>query len=169
MHVGVFPNSCRHCTVHRRLPHARGGVSIEYTDAEIAVRSSPCTWGCFLLQNLDKMTGGVFPMHVGVFPFPISDYNCYWSLPHARGGVSGGILFHGEKLGSSPCTWGCFSWHQSEHQAGGVFPMHVGVFPSLSSVKFRYTCLPHARGGVSSRSGSRSDGKGSSPCTWGCF
>ena len=50
-----------------------------------------------------------------------------------------------------------------------VFPTLVGVFPYRRFFEKSFSCLPHARGGVSPilRAGSRSTR--SSPRSWGCF
>ena len=58
-----------------------------------------------------------------------SDASPASSLPHARGGVSGR-----ETTG---------------RDVGGVFPTHVGVFPTPAKAGTAVLGLPHARGGVS--------------------
>ena len=91
------------------------------------------------------------------------------SLPHARGGVSVHRVRIRQKLWSSPRTWGCFFIHRVGAQDIGVFPTHVGVFPSQLAFLCLERSLPHARGGVSTgreRQGTRGQ---SSPRTWGCF
>ena len=91
------------------------------------------------------------------------------SLPHARGGVSqnrGASGCHGE---SSPRTWGCFSRKTGMGLSMFVFPTHVGVFPPLITSERAWGCLPHARGGVSTRILWSSTLTASSPRTWGCF
>ena len=130
MHVGVFPLLSLYSSFHFRLPHARGGVFL-FRSASMAIssglpharggvscrpvddtavsESSPCTWGCFLLTILDKISGIVFPMHVGVFLIWWFPPCAHSRLPHARGGVSifDSVCCRHKK--SSPCTWGCFS------------------------------------------------------------
>ncbi len=52
-------------------------------------------------------------MHVGVFLVVTSAYDAIYSLPHARGGVSSIV---------------------SDYLIdNGVFPMHVGVFPFMTT------------------------------------
>ena len=70
---------------------------------------------------------------------------------------------------SSPRTWGCFRRLPGCWQPCGVFPTHVGVFPCSHPGYSCRPCLPHARGGVSSFRSPRTNGKASSPRTWGCF
>ncbi len=50
-----------------------------------------------------------------------------------------------------------------------VFPTHVGVFPGFDGCVLAFSCLPHARGGVSLFPARWRDLEGSSPRTWGCF
>ena len=91
------------------------------------------------------------------------------SLPHARGGVSTRLRCYAAELLSSPCTWGCFQVARLVTSFPPVFPMHVGVFLSPEPTSPAYICLPHARGGVSKRTGEVDYMRASSPCTWGCF
>ena len=86
---------------------------------------------------------------MGVFLGYYITHIAYYSLPHARGGVS----------------------HRCGPRRGRlhVFPTHVGVFlwPSCAlSMKPR---LPHARGGVSITVPAWCKVTVSSPRTWGCF
>ena len=108
-------------------------------------------------------------MHVGVFPERGKISPVKYRLPHARGGVSNGILFNYCIVVSSPCTWGCFRSHLCSRHPALVFPMHVGVFPDTVEITATGTCLPHARGGVSIKILSSPTPRRSSPCTWGCF
>ena len=66
---------------------------------------------------------------MGVFPLLLIKALMAFSLPHARGGVSGfdWTVASGEK--SSPRTWGCFYPLAGLADWGTVFPTHVGVFP----------------------------------------
>ncbi len=91
------------------------------------------------------------------------------SLPHARGGVS--IFPPKEVLQelSSPRPWGCFHVPERGRQAPGVFPTPVGVFLNRSRAAPVSSGLPHARGGVSGRSGRVRVAFQSSPRPWGCF
>ena len=50
-----------------------------------------------------------------------------------------------------------------------VFPTPVGVFPGVAGRTGQAAGLPHARGGVSTRSPTKSTGLSSSPRPWGCF
>ncbi len=131
--------------------------------------SSPRTWGCFLVVADYSNVEGVFPTHVGVFPWPSRCICHREGLPHARGGVSE----HGwpadaiEK--SSPRTWGCFCCFPCCAGNLRVFPTHVGVFPVGSAGVFVVSSLPHARGGVSAFKREVPAERVSSPRTWGCF
>ena len=169
MHVGVFPPYRTDFPRQNCLPHARGGVSYLSTIDTSDDMSSPCTWGCFLLGKTWVSDRVVFPMHVGVFPPVESISPLAFCLPHARGGVSLHDIRKEEREESSPCTWGCFYWYHYDANGWMVFPTHVGVFPIDCILKDHFTCLPHARGGVSKKKDlSRCTAK-SSPCTWGCF
>ena len=168
-HVGVFPPGSGDFDTFRRLPHARGGVSVVYVRPFTAETSSPRTWGCFSSCQRATLIRRVFPTHVGVFLVDHFDSLTSRSLPHARGGVSG-IRVTGSGLAeSSPRTWGCFHPASLVLPHAKVFPTHVGGFPVLFRKFRRRICLPHARGGVSSSGLRCSSPVGSSPRTWGCF
>ena len=108
-------------------------------------------------------------MHVGVFLPAYIGYVAVFGLPHARGGVSAGKREWRRWAPSSPCTWGCFPDGRWICGKGGVFPMHVGVFPIADGLAWILPGLPHARGGVSKYEAKKASWWGSSPCTWGCF
>ena len=131
------------------LPHARGGVSAG-TQAGFVSRS-------------------VFPTPVGVFLSKRRRASLEASLPHARGGVSKVGPKSAQSPGSSPRPWGCFLPAFSQASPKAVFPTPVGVFLTYQKSKRYRVCLPHARGGVSTRqAGTVTDGE-SSPRPWGCF
>ena len=88
MHVGVFLMKKYYYIAVVSLPHARGGVSRWRPERAVYVRSSPCTWGCFLLPSNFPFLHCVFPMHVGVFLHRYHLQIVLARLPHARGGVS---------------------------------------------------------------------------------
>ena len=168
-HVGVFPPGSGDFDTFRRLPHARGGVSVVYVRPFTAETSSPRTWGCFSSCQRATLIRRVFPTHVGVFLVDHFDSLTSRSLPHARGGVSG-IRVTGSGLAeSSPRTWGCFSPRPVCLPVCHVFPTHVGVFPKSDFFAAGSCSLPHARGGVSRQRLHKSDQNPSSPRTWGCF
>ena len=168
-HVGVFPTVATPSSIKVGLPHARGGVSV-LLDSERALEwSSPRTWGCFYVFGRKGEEFVVFPTHVGVFPRAFHGRVPGESLPHARGGVSSGLIFGSGVSGSSPRTWGCFLSGFYHGRLYLVFPTHVGVFPRRFQRRRSGSGLPHARGGVSP---SVMPGVGqsmSSPRTWGCF
>ena len=87
-HVGVFLRQAVVSFILISLPHARGGVSLVPSQAQVQAWSSPRTWGCFYAVRFVLVRGKVFPTHVGVFlvDFFLPDYAT--GLPHARGGVS---------------------------------------------------------------------------------
>ena len=70
---------------------------------------------------------------------------------------------------SSPRPWGCFRAYLYQSATIRLFPTPVGVFPLPSSIHLFPFPLPHARGGVSSRSFTQSAMARSSPRPWGCF
>ena len=127
-HVGVFPPGSGDFDTFRRLPHARGGVSVVYVRPFTAETSSPRTWGCFSSCQRATLIRRVFPTHVGVFPPCVAGTAARKSLPHARGGVSGTISKVSTPDLSSPRTWGCFSRFMWLSLYQRVFPTHVGVF-----------------------------------------
>ncbi len=126
--VGVFLSRAADVAAGKRLPHARGGVSIYWWGWEEKERSSPRPWGCFSLGNAFLNPYGVFPTPVGVFLNLGLCIDLGQGLPHARGGVS---IMEKQTLTldqSSPRPWGCF--YRFPHGAGTfpVFPTPVGVF-----------------------------------------
>ena len=126
-------------------------------------------WGCFCRPDFTHHSGRVFPTHVGVFLLYVKLFERLEGLPHACGGVSAlSTRLMSEAL-SSPRMWGCFSTAFAVHSSRGVFPTHVGVFPSTRlSMPFSRR-LPHACGGVSVPGLSSFAGWTSSPRMWGCF
>ncbi len=168
-HVGVFPPGSGDFDTFRRLPHARGGVSVVYVRPFTAETSSPRTWGCFSSCQRATLIRRVFPTHVGVFLAVGSVALPRSGLPHARGGVSRVLCGCRCTSASSPRTWGCFYREVSRAGEILVFPTHVGVFPLLSPLAHQHRSLPHARGGVSANQFPGNMNDGSSPRTWGCF
>ena len=168
-HVGVFLNGRTPSSSGICLPHARGGVSEHGTKTFLNGSSSPRTWGCFPIGIRLDLIKGVFPTHVGVFPLLWHRRRREEGLPHARGGVSGGKGITQDAIASSPRTWGCFPAERHARPAELVFPTHVGVFLRRHSMPYKHGSLPHARGGVSRRTGCLDSAEGSSPRTWGCF
>ena len=131
--------------------------------------SSPRTWGCFYHSVFAAAYAAVFPTHVGVFLAQRRPCRHEVGLPHARGGVSFLYWSTDMVLRSSPRTWGCFLKRRVAEASDTVFPTHVGVFPVKSKTANRFSCLPHARGGVSGASEHAVVRRQSSPRTWGCF
>ncbi len=72
-------------------------------------------------------------------------------------------------MGSSPRPWGCFRLVAECGRDERVFPTPVGVFPVGLMPLFAASCLPHARGGVSSNVFLTQLAERSSPRPWGCF
>ncbi len=70
----------------------------------------------------------VFPTPVGVFLDVQGGVGGATSLPHARGGVSKGLIMDAIKLSSSPRPWGCFYRVTGTGSHFFVFPTPVGVF-----------------------------------------
>ena len=71
-----------------RLPHVRGGVSLNYLYRLGCTLSSPRPWGCFQQSQQAAPASYVFPTSVGVFPMLTQQQRLYAGLPHVRGGVS---------------------------------------------------------------------------------
>ena len=174
-HVGVFLGmdcraSCNRSLPHTRggvsicawstpasegLPHTRGGVSPPAPHPDRRSGSSPHTWGCFPRPQSRPRIINVFPTHVGVFLSSCCSSSRLISLPHTRGGVSTTTTTTTGTAPSSPHTWGCFWQNPSQMLSATVFPTHVGVFLSAASSRASFMCLPHTRGGVSGRRGSK--------------
>ncbi len=167
--VGVFPRPHRSRRPPAGLPHARGGVSIDEMLDWLQTKSSPRPWGCFHLRCSFRPRCQVFPTPVGVFPLSKLTPPSWWSLPHARGGVSKCVAQFIPYRWSSPRPWGCFLPNDLLPGAVPVFPTPVGVFPSERHQGRAGRCLPHARGGVSATRSMHSSAKRSSPRPWGCF
>ena len=147
--VGVFLCPQQYYRGCYCLPHVRGGVSHRLTPFQVV-----CV---------------VFPTSVGVFPAYPGRHDTGNGLPHVRGGVSTAWCNFGGMFPSSPRPWGCFYRRHVSHQLLRVFPTSVGVFLPSASYRALSDCLPHVRGGVSTR---RKDAHGrneSSPRPWGCF
>ena len=85
-HVGVFPRQGCSRQDSTRLPHARGGVSVQCGFLPYAKASSPRTWGCFYAVSIYAQRDDVFPTHVGVFPPLQRICALLQRLPHPRGG-----------------------------------------------------------------------------------
>ena len=168
-HVGVFLQGPRMRLSPCRLPHARGGVSVGCSRHGLLQWSSPRTWGCFYPRLGYCLPREVFPTHVGVFLTRGFFSKTADSLPHARGGVSQTNPAPLAPILSSPRTWGCFQPVETPDGIGGVFPTHVGVFLHQTIELSLRKCLPHARGGVSSKKATSTQKSESSPRTWGCF
>ena len=168
-HVGVFPSGRSTSIPTTRLPHARGGVSVRGGHPLHDLESSPRTWGCFRSCMISGRVGKVFPTHVGVFLRADLAGGLIKRLPHARGGVSACPFERRHTFESSPRTWGCFRHPVELPGREGVFPTHVGVFPSSRLGSEMRPRLPHARGGVSRGMANRKHSLQSSPRTWGCF
>ena len=167
--VGVFPRLSVTLPARFCLPHARGGVSLVYNEGYRDQESSPRSWGCFLHADLGQVVVAVFPTLVGVFPSGSGRHMPCACLPHARGGVSPRGAGGPAGRESSPRSWGCFRHLYAEKDPGRVFPTLVGVFLCHEQLASYVPRLPHARGGVSSRTSARSRTASSSPRSWGCF
>ena len=131
-HVGVFPRRTKKMVTSPGLPHACGGVSVYFSASCPLLSSSPRMWGCFHRGIVLYGHGLVFPTHVGVFLSRTPQPACRGCLPHACGGVSMNRRDRELVQASSPRMWGCFRDDAARRGTQGVFPTHVGVFPSLS-------------------------------------
>ncbi len=131
--------------------------------------SSPRPWGCFWSSRRQRCVGCVFPTPVGVFPIEATRQVGMVRLPHARGGVSGGLCCCHHGVWSSPRPWGCFCPRRPANGMRLVFPTPVGVFPLACQQVALDQSLPHARGGVSATIAHVHREAESSPRPWGCF
>ncbi len=86
--VGVFLKLAEFMQAISSLPHARGGVSVEFIVNVFSAKSSPRPWGCFQSKQRQTRFMYVFPTPVGVFPGGRIVKELFFRLPHARGGVS---------------------------------------------------------------------------------
>ena len=129
--VGVFPGAVWSWWLSAGLPHARGGVSAPARRRSSWATSSPRPWWCFCRGRRLRFEVPVFPTPVGVFPRRRSNPRLTPRLPHARGGVSVGLVFCCTPWGSSPRPWGCFYRFTPCADLSVVFPTPVGVFPGL--------------------------------------
>ena len=166
---GCFPFPNRTDQAVFGLPHACGGVSRKNHRFFGSNPSSPRMWGCFSRKKARQWHGFVFPTHVGVFLKRITNIFDQIGLPHACGGVSVQVRACSAPEPSSPRMWGCFYSTVVNMANRKVFPTHVGVFPSQFAWRFRWECLPHACGGVSSILSYLWEYFMSSPRMWGCF
>ena len=167
--VGVFLGP-RHFTIGCvGLPHARGGVSSISGPLPSGRKSSPRSWGCFLLPAGLLPSQRVFPTLVGVFLSLRSCVHLPTRLPHARGGVSRPASRGMARWPSSPRSWGCFPAPAADRLPWKVFPTLVGVFPVARWIAALAKSLPHARGGVSLEVCALPARAWSSPRSWGCF
>ncbi len=69
------------------------------------------------------------------------------SIPHASGGDPMMINYAEYAQAYSPCEWGwsyAMSWADFKKK---VFPMRVGVIPTIRHGALRYRGIPHASGG----------------------
>src|SRR5690606_28822373 len=107
---------------------------------------------CFWVRSTLDGWSYVFPTPVGVFPTTPLPPIASIGLPHARGGVSQVRQLAHKWARSSPRPWGCFPRWRPPPTFTMVFPTPVGVFPISPIAAHSLLRLPHARGGVSSRS-----------------
>ena len=126
--VGVFLLRFVVFPLAKRLPHARGGVSILVLFHRRVSESSPRPWGCFLIASRAVRLLSVFPTPVGVFLPSTPASEKFESLPHARGGVSNCVCLAATGHKSSPRPWGCFQRGIGRADTEPVFPTPVGVF-----------------------------------------
>ena len=86
--VGVFLAKALVDRLGDRLPHVRGGVSVNQKSLQSSSGSSPRAWGCFFSSCSATMEKKVFPTCVGVFLLECYYFCRVCGLPHVRGGVS---------------------------------------------------------------------------------
>ena len=167
--MGVFLKPVHVCRTVPGFPHARGGVSMDSGNSIFAGWLSPRPWGCFYAGQSVPDGWAAFPTPVGVFPLCRGGHTFPASFPHARGGVSAGMILSDQLLKLSPRPWGCFRTSPPTVQPCGAFPTPVGVFPRLRRTSGRLASFPHARGGVSDFGQITDYRTRLSPRPWGCF
>ncbi len=129
--VGVFLLEHVEDAIEISLPHAGGGVSVDFSALKVQASSSPRRWGCFRLQPVLVSQVTVFPTQVGVFPTRHLQSVYGWGLPHAGGGVSKSKSSSDDDVTSSPRRWGCFQRVLTSKVSHFVFPTQVGCVSSL--------------------------------------
>ena len=106
----------------RKIAHVANGV---IRTGKNDSGASPRTWGCFSLED---------------------DTLKEWLVvPPCVGGAHAFNTFNKIAM-SSPRAWGCFFIDPVRREIPGVFPTHVGVFPTATRGVRKSTGLPHARG-----------------------
>lgn len=71
------------------LPHVRGGVSAIVFDRDVVEKSSPRAWGCFWLDELERLSKAVFPTRVGGAYENVTVTTWTGSSPRTWGGQPG--------------------------------------------------------------------------------
>ena len=132
VHTGVFLGYYTDDFDQSGLPRAYGGVSIKKTCSCSLSLSSPCIRGCFRRSQVRSKPHRVFPVHTGVFPKNRDLHYPLGSLPRAYGGVSRLVHWLTALGASSPCIRGCFLRRKPLGRHNEVFPVHTGVFQSIS-------------------------------------
>ena len=111
----------------------------------------------------------VFPMHMGMVPLNGTSLGRNGSIPHAHGdgsGVPQPMVFIYEY---SPCTWGWFRRVLVSASGYIVFPMHMGMVPTLEEMDRKAQRIPHACGDDSSLASIKRYPIEYSPRMWGVF
>jgi hypothetical protein len=108
--VAVFPRMRTRGPLTSRLPHARGGVSLEaYAEVYVQLGLPHLREGVSWVASWDGAFGTVFPTLVGVFLQPQPDLRMSSTVFPTHVGV----FLHRSCLRArnfmfSPRTWGCF-------------------------------------------------------------
>jgi hypothetical protein len=122
-HVGVS-----RCVLTPRAPqlappHACGGVSGPYAQAQRRTRSAPRMWGYLGPARQLQALARLRPTRVGVTPRRTPRPSGRSPPPHVRGGDSAYLLAH------APRMWGCLGCAVCADVLVELRPTHVGVSP----------------------------------------
>ncbi len=128
------------------FPHARGDGPIGLADSYRAGKFSPRTWGWTACSNTCRLSGTVFPTHVGMDRFSALFSSTPTSFPHARGDGPYHVLKIGPRRAFSPRTWGWTGSTRNSRRIEQVFPTHVGMDRSVHPTACAFMRFPHARG-----------------------
>ncbi len=168
-HAGVFPITVAKHGRCQAVPRARGGISTRAGFHEEVIARSPRTRGYFPCRRVVWRCSSPFPAHAGVFPAAHELILQGEPVPRARGGISVCSLVRVDRGFRSPRTRGYFHNLLSDQVDAIPFPAHAGVFPVAEAIEAAAVPVPRARGGISSRRGSKTISNVRSPRTRGYF
>ena len=167
MYVGVIPRLRQSVPSAVRIPHVCGGDPKHLLASYVYNAYSPCMWGWSKFVPGTKRPVDVFPMYVGVILKEFPRWTLTWSIPHVCGGDPQWRLDRSDKKRYSPCMWGWSSWRQVTFWPHSVFPMYVGVIPTMNKSLTTRNGIPHVCGGDPQGLTLCQRHDAYSPCMWG--